>query len=79
MLRDENTFFSFPYQTRGVERVWNTIRSNKALARRINTEAYLHAADTPRDVKIVWKSSLQRFARIARRTADADETVRARS
>ncbi len=56
MLRDENIFFTFPYKTRGIEQVWQfDPLEQKHWPIRHYTERNLHAADTPRDVKIVWE------------------------
>jgi hypothetical protein len=56
MLRDENFFFSFRYKTRDVEDIWNfdPIES-KYWPKRHYEETRVHAADTPRDVKIIWE------------------------
>jgi len=55
MLRDENLFFTFPYQTR-LERPWEYDPfEQKHWPRRHYTEQKLHGPDTPRDVKIVWE------------------------
>ena len=56
MLRDENIFFSFPYQLRGIEKPWEyDPLEKKYWPRRHYSERMLHAADTPRDAKIVWE------------------------
>jgi hypothetical protein len=56
MLADENMFFTFPYQLRAVERPWNFDPiERKHWPARHYTEQLLHAADTPKDVKIVWE------------------------
>lgn len=56
MLRDENIFFSFPYRLRGIERPWEYDPiEKKHWPRHHYIERQLHAADTPRDVKIVWE------------------------
>ena len=56
MLHDENTFFTFRYHLRGIERRWEfDPLEKKYWPRRHYTEKQLHSADTPRDVKIVWE------------------------
>ena len=56
ILRDENVFFTFLYVTRGLDRPWEFDPiERKYWSRRHYTERKLHAADTPRDVKIVWE------------------------
>jgi hypothetical protein len=56
MLRDENKFFTFDYQTKGVERPWDYDPIEKKYwPPRHYTEQHLHARDTPRDAKIVWE------------------------
>ena len=61
MLRDENTFFTFPYRLRGIDRVWEfDPLEKKYWPRRHYSERHLHAPDTPRDAKIVWE--INRFA-----------------
>lgn len=56
MLRDENSYFTFPYKLRGIERPWNYDPFEQLYwPARHYTEQKLHAEDTPHDVKIVWE------------------------
>lgn len=56
LIRDENYFFTFPYRTRGIDRIWEYDPiERKHWPRRHYTERILHAPDTPQDAKIVFE------------------------
>jgi hypothetical protein len=84
MLLDANEFFSFPYQTKGIERPWNyDPLARQHWPRRFYSERILHGHDTPKDVKIVWEINrfkdlpvLAEVAFLTHETKYADEVER---
>lgn len=63
LLGGRDMFFSFPFELWSVERPWEyDPLEAKHWPRRHYTEAALHAADTPKDAKIVWE--INRFVHL---------------